>query len=112
MHAQSEWEWILAFGLVLNKVVTRQWLVRETHLNFPPEELMRKCPKCGRYRYSECLHCLYRNGGEIHEREDYSGDLCDEMAKFLNPRTGAWRLENTLKQMRVQFPERTYRDWH
>ena len=99
----NEWDWIIAYGLILTGKTDMVFLRRHTRVNFP--KFMHRCRKCGKEYYSLCPSCEYRNGGEITGREDITPDLCDEFNGLL----GTWhreKLANQLAWMRVPSPHR------
>jgi len=77
---------------VEQEILTFRTVVRIGPIAMPKELVMKKCRKCKREYYNDCIDCSYRNGGTLRERGEWNEDTLhgfsrmmarDEMAETL-----------------------------
>jgi hypothetical protein len=96
---RTEWEWFVAWAVWQKELTSFRWIVKNCPLNFGREQVMRRCGKCGREYFHDCIPCSFRNGGEVGEGEGHEDDLLEQMTDLQTDR--GFKLENALRWMRV-----------
>lgn len=97
-----EAEWLCAWALIASKILPPHYVYTECPINVGFNKLMKKCPKCGRFYYADCIDCTFRkNGGVIPDREHSEHDA---VHGILDRRY--WTIHHRLTEMRLtQFDQ-------
>jgi hypothetical protein len=95
-----EAEWIVALAIVNAGIRPSSYVVKECPLNVGHDVLMKRCKKCGREYYADCIDCSFRQGGKIVDEERHEPDLCEQMASLTTD--AGYRLANALHWMGVK----------
>lgn len=97
--SRIEAECVVAFAV--STILGARYAIRESLVNIGPE-IMKKCPKCGRLYFADCIDCTFRNGGALPESdpEEPEPDLVEQMNSLTSD--PGYNLENALQWMGVQ----------